>query len=266
MEDSPGTRRSQHQLSPFQHCLAPSLTCHSASPLPYLARQRRRWRLPLCRRNPHLLCHSVRGCPFARIPHGSLISSTALGPCLRAGMEKEMSGGEVLVMRPLQTATHTLSGLSHRSWKKRTYQVLCPGHRSTKVFQEKWKLQLFFLFFFFFFSSSSSFSFFLLLLLLPLLLLLRFIYYYIYVYCSCLQTHQKRALDLITDGCEPLCGCWDLNSGPLEEQSGLLTAEPSLQSPKLCSPGWPQTCDPPASASFSNSYQRVPRLEGFLQQ
>jgi hypothetical protein len=25
------------------------------------------------------------------------------------------------------------------------------------------------------------------------------------------------------DGCEPPCGCWDLNSGPLEEQSGTLT-------------------------------------------
>jgi hypothetical protein len=31
------------------------------------------------------------------------------------------------------------------------------------------------------------------------------------------------------DGCEPPCGCWDLNSGPLEEQSALLTAEPSHQ-------------------------------------
>jgi hypothetical protein len=41
--------------------------------------------------------------------------------------------------------------------------------------------------------------------------------------------HQKRASDLITDGCEPPCGCWDLNSGPLEEQSVLLTTEPSLQ-------------------------------------
>jgi len=47
--------------------------------------------------------------------------------------------------------------------------------------------------------------------------------------CSCLQTHQKRASDLITDGCEPPCGCWDLNSGPLEEQSVLLTTEPTLQ-------------------------------------
>ena len=37
---------------------------------------------------------------------------------------------------------------------------------------------------------------------------------------------QKRAPDLITDGCEPPCSCWELNSGPLEEQT---TPEPSLQ-------------------------------------
>jgi len=36
--------------------------------------------------------------------------------------------------------------------------------------------------------------------------------------------HQKRASDPITDGCEPPCGCWELNSGPLGEQSVLLTA------------------------------------------
>jgi hypothetical protein len=42
------------------------------------------------------------------------------------------------------------------------------------------------------------------------------------------RQHQKKVSDLITDGCEPPCGCWDLNSGPLEEQSVLLTAEPSL--------------------------------------
>ena len=29
--------------------------------------------------------------------------------------------------------------------------------------------------------------------------------------------------DPIADGCEPPCGCWELNSGPLEEQSVLLT-------------------------------------------
>jgi N6-adenosine-specific RNA methylase IME4 len=36
-----------------------------------------------------------------------------------------------------------------------------------------------------------------------------------WVHYHCLQTHQKRALDPITDGCEPPCGCWELNSGPL---------------------------------------------------
>jgi hypothetical protein len=35
--------------------------------------------------------------------------------------------------------------------------------------------------------------------------------------------------DFITSGCEPPYGCWDLNSGPLEEKSVLLPAEPSLQ-------------------------------------
>jgi hypothetical protein len=55
---------------------------------------------------------------------------------------------------------------------------------------------------------------------------LRFIYF---MY----MTHQKRALDPITDGCEPPCGCWELNSGPLEEQPVFLTIEPSLQPP-----GW----------------------------
>ena len=43
------------------------------------------------------------------------------------------------------------------------------------------------------------------------------------------DTQQKSASDSITDGCEPPCGCWDLNSEPLEEQSVLSTAEPSLQ-------------------------------------
>ena len=41
-----------------------------------------------------------------------------------------------------------------------------------------------------------------------------------------------RALDPITDGCEPPCGSWGLNSGPLEEQPVLLMAELSLQ-PKM---------------------------------
>jgi hypothetical protein len=41
------------------------------------------------------------------------------------------------------------------------------------------------------------------------------------VHCSCLQTHQKRESDPNTDGCEPPCGCWELNSGPLEEHAAL---------------------------------------------
>jgi hypothetical protein len=35
--------------------------------------------------------------------------------------------------------------------------------------------------------------------------------------------------DLIIKSCEPPCGCWDLNSGPWEEQSVFLPAEPSPQ-------------------------------------
>jgi hypothetical protein len=80
------------------------------------------------------------------------------------------------------------------------------------------------------------------------------------------SAHQNRASDPITDGCEPPCGCRDLNSGPLEEQSVLLTAEPSLQPPSvvflkrlfllfaymyvgtMCVPGarggWRRVCDP----------------------
>jgi hypothetical protein len=47
--------------------------------------------------------------------------------------------------------------------------------------------------------------------------------------CSCLQTNQKKVSDSITDGCEPPCGFWELNSGSLEEQPLILITEPSLQ-------------------------------------
>jgi hypothetical protein len=56
-----------------------------------------------------------------------------------------------------------------------------------------------------------------------------FNFFYVSVHCCSLQRCHKRASDPITDGCEPPCGCWELNSGPLGEQSVLLTAEPSLQ-------------------------------------
>jgi hypothetical protein len=58
------------------------------------------------------------------------------------------------------------------------------------------------------------------------------IYLFIWVHCSYLHAHQKRASDPITDGCEPSWSCWELNSGPLEEQSVFLTTEPPLQPQK----------------------------------
>jgi hypothetical protein len=74
------------------------------------------------------------------------------------------------------------------------------------------------------YSTSKKLTF---LLLLLLFFFLRFIYLFqVCEYYSCLQTHQKRASDPTTEG----CGCWELNSGPLEEQSALLTTETSLQS------------------------------------
>ena len=56
-----------------------------------------------------------------------------------------------------------------------------------------------------------------------------FIYFmYMSALPTCTLAGQKRAPDPITDGCEPPYSCWELNSGPLEEQSVFLTAEPSL--------------------------------------
>jgi hypothetical protein len=45
---------------------------------------------------------------------------------------------------------------------------------------------------------------------------------------ACMPAGQKRTPNLIMDGCESPCGCWELNSGPLEEQPVLLIPEPSL--------------------------------------
>ena len=39
--------------------------------------------------------------------------------------------------------------------------------------------------------------------------------------------HTRRGHP-ITDGYEPPCGCWKLNSRPLEEKTVLLTSEPFL--------------------------------------
>jgi hypothetical protein len=37
----------------------------------------------------------------------------------------------------------------------------------------------------------------------------------------CFHAHHKRKSDSITDNCELPCGCWELNSGPLEEQPSI---------------------------------------------
>ena len=39
----------------------------------------------------------------------------------------------------------------------------------------------------------------------------------------------EMASDPIIDSNEPSCSCWELNSGPLEEQAVFLTTEPPLQ-------------------------------------
>jgi hypothetical protein len=66
------------------------------------------------------------------------------------------------------------------------------------------------------------------------LVLFCFVLFYVWVHCYCLHAHQKRTSNPSTDGCKPPCGCWKLNSGPLVEQSVLLTTEPSLQPPWFC--------------------------------
>jgi hypothetical protein len=58
----------------------------------------------------------------------------------------------------------------------------------------------------------------------PFSSLSRPLFFLIYLFYVC--EHTVRASDPITDGCKPPCGCWDLNSGPLEEQSVLLPTEP----------------------------------------
>lgn len=59
-----------------------------------------------------------------------------------------------------------------------------------------------------------------------------FIYYAYSVLLACIPTGQKGAPDLIMDGCESPRGCWELNSGPREEQPVLLTSEPSFRGVK----------------------------------
>jgi hypothetical protein len=41
--------------------------------------------------------------------------------------------------------------------------------------------------------------------------------FYMWEYTVAVFRHLKRALDPITDGCQPPCGPWRVNTGPLEE-------------------------------------------------
>jgi hypothetical protein len=58
----------------------------------------------------------------------------------------------------------------------------------------------------------------------------RFIYlFYICEYTVVVFRHTRRGHQIPLRRYEPSCDCWELNSGPVEEQSVLLTTEPSLQ-------------------------------------
>ena len=70
----------------------------------------------------------------------------------------------------------------------------------------------------------------------------------------------------IIDGCEPPCGCWDLNSGPLEEQSVLLTTESSLQ-PHVCvfytrNSESPCICDPNSQSVRKQDHRKAHSPQG----
>ena len=77
------------------------------------------------------------------------------------------------------------------------------------------------------------------------------IIYYLY---SVLSACQKREPDQIIHGCEPPYGCWELKSGPLEEQPVLLTTEPPFQPPH-----WILTQDTFLLVMTSESYNRSQR-------
>lgn len=47
----------------------------------------------------------------------------------------------------------------------------------------------------------------------------------------CVPAYQKRISDHIIDSSEPHRGCWELDTGPLQEQPVLLNSELSLQLP-----------------------------------
>ena len=59
------------------------------------------------------------------------------------------------------------------------------------------------------------------------------ILFFVYVHCYSAMGVKYPGTG-ITESCELPCGCWELNPGLLEEQSVLLTPEPSLQPTRKC--------------------------------
>ena len=58
--------------------------------------------------------------------------------------------------------------------------------------------------------------------------------FYLYEYVVAASRHTRTGYWIpLADGYKPPCDCWELNSGPLEEQSVLLTTELSFQPESL---------------------------------
>lgn len=56
--------------------------------------------------------------------------------------------------------------------------------------------------------------------------------YHVHALCSWRSEEGARSpRTVVTDGCEPLCGFWEMNPGPLQVQEMLLSTELSLFSP-----------------------------------
>jgi hypothetical protein len=75
-----------------------------------------------------------------------------------------------------------------------------------------------------------------------------------YVHIQCRHTVPTEARKVhpipgsrVTDSCEPSCECWELNSGPLEEHSVVLTIQPSP------SPSSTDSCEPSCECWELNS-------------
>jgi hypothetical protein len=63
------------------------------------------------------------------------------------------------------------------------------------------------------------------------------------MFVPCLKRPEDVRSPGTRDSCEPLCGCWETNPGPLEEKQVFLITEPSLQIDLLCFADMPGSAD-----------------------